>query len=169
MEEKEVLTAGQADAFLSGWEGQTEAPAPSEVPEAPETPVSDAEAPQPQPDTEQEPPAAQTGDAQHRDIGEFAATFPEVYQRAKVDKSAIPDGVWKDVAGGIPLAAAYAKNTVIQAAQAVKEAKEAARAAEERARVAQQNQRNSQRATGSMRSAGGDIKNKDPFLEGWEA
>ena len=94
------------------------------------------------------------------ELGEFAKAFPTVYERAKTDKSVIPQSVWDDVGRGFSLVAAYARYSVGQAEAATKAA------ADKADRVAQ-DQKNASRATGSMRSAGNDRKNVDPFLEGF--
>ena len=63
---------------------------------------------------------------------------------------------------GLSLVASYARWQVAQA-------KEQAAKAEHNASAAQQNQKNAARTTGSMKSAGAENKNKDPFLEGWDS
>lgn len=95
-----------------------------------------------------------------RNLEEFSKAFPEVYDKARTDTSAIPDSVWADVSGGMSLTAAYAKYAVAQAEKAAQDA-------EHKAQAAEQNQNNRQRTTGSMGTAGSDAKSKDPFLEGW--
>lgn len=85
-----------------------------------------------------------------RGIAEFAKAFPEAYGRAKADPGTIPEAVWADVRAGMSLTAAYARYAVAQTARI------------------RQDQVNAQRSTGSMRSAGSDSKNRDPFLEGWD-
>lgn len=101
------------------------------------------------------------GDARVRDdLAQFAKAFPEVYEQAKRDPKMIPESVWKEVNGGMSLTAAYSRYAVAQANETV-------RAANERAEAAKQNQKNAARSTGSMRSAGNDAKNSDPFLEGF--
>lgn len=94
------------------------------------------------------------------DLAQFAQAFPEVYEQAKSDPKALPDSVWKDVNGGMTLAAAYAR-------YAVAKANEEAKAASQRAEAAAQNRRNALRSTGSMRSAGNDTRSSDPFLDGF--
>lgn len=98
--------------------------------------------------------------AVQRNLEEFSKAFPDVYAKARIDTSAIPDSVWADVSGGMSLTAAYAKYAVAQAEKAVQDA-------EHKAQAAEQNQNNRQRTTGSLGTAGSDAKNKDPFLEGW--
>lgn len=148
--------------FLDGFDGegpQTE----EEQAQAEEQPQELSGAPeeedllvQEQPGEESPAPVQQTAREQavreqvSRGLAEFAKAFPEAYNRAKADPDAIPEAVWADVRAGMSLTAAYARYTVGQTARA------------------RQSQVNAQRATGSMRSAGSDSKNKDPFLEGWE-
>ena len=91
------------------------------------------------------------------DIAEFQKAFPD----AAKDPQSIPPEVWTEVRGGLSLVAAYAKWQVSQA-QAAREA------ARQEAAATVQNQRNTVRSTGSMRSAGNEQRNKDPFLEGWD-
>lgn len=92
------------------------------------------------------------------DIQEFQKTFPD----AAKDPKGIPKEVWDGVRSGLSLVASYAKWQVEQAkAQAAK--------AEHDAAAIQQNQKNANRSTGSMKSAGSDNKNKDPFLDGWDS
>lgn len=98
-------------------------------------------------------------DAEERrraDIAEFQKTFPE----AAREPDKIPQTVWENVRGGMSLVAAYAKFQVEQAQKAAEEAKQ-------RAAAQVQNQKNASRSTGSMKSAGEDTKEKDPFLEGF--
>lgn len=95
------------------------------------------------------------------DLRDFAKAFPNVYERAKTDKSAIPASVWEDVGRGLTLTAAYSRF-------AVKQAQDAAKAAKAQADVAVQGQKNASRSTGSMRSAGNDKKNTPAFLEGFD-
>lgn len=94
-------------------------------------------------------------------VQEFAKAFPEIYDQARKDPSVIPDSVWEAVKGGLTLTAAWAKYSVDQA-------KRATEAAMEQAQTAQQNQRNLQRSTGSMRTAGSNARNRDPFQEGFD-
>lgn len=94
-------------------------------------------------------------------LEEFAKAFPEAYDRARTDPGAIPESVWADVRAGLSLTAAYARYCVSQADQA-------AQAARHTAQDHQLQQKNAQRSTGSMRSAGGDVKNKDAFLAGFD-
>jgi hypothetical protein len=97
------------------------------------------------------------------DLREFAKAFPDIYEKAKGDPKAIPDEVWADVnSGKLSLTAAYSK-------YAVKQAKAEAEAAAKTAATAKQNEANASRSTGSMKSAGSDTVNKDPFLDGWNS
>ena len=89
------------------------------------------------------------------DLAEFEKAFPDVFKSAKSDPDAIPKSVWDDVNGGMTLTAAYAKYAVAQAREAAK--------------VAEKAQKNAQRTTGSMKSAGSDAKNTDPFLSGFNS
>lgn len=103
--------------------------------------------------------AKQTAEARRKaDIDEFMKTFPE----AAKDPKGIPKEVWDDVKQGLSLVASYAKYQVAQA-------QSQAQKAQHDASAAQQNQKNGQRSTGSMKSAGNESKNKDPFLEGWDS
>lgn len=166
--ENEALKQGpdrEAD-FLDGFDGeepqaeeeqaraeeQSQEPAQADVGVPEEEGLSVRE----QPGEESPAPGQQTAREQtvreqvSRGLAEFAKAFPEAYHRAKEDPDAIPEAVWADVRAGMSLTAAYARYTVGQTARA------------------RQSQVNAQRATGSMRSAGSDSKNKDPFLEGWD-
>lgn len=96
------------------------------------------------------------------DIANFSKAFPDVFEKAREDPKVIPQSVWDDVGNGMSLTAAYSKYAVAQA-----EAQ--ARAAKEQAETAGKNRANAQRATGSMCSAGGDVKSADPFLDGFES
>ena len=92
------------------------------------------------------------------DIAEFKQTFPD----AAKDPKTIPPQVWAEVRNGSTLVAAYGKYALAQ--------ERAARlAAEGKAAVATKNQDNAARSTGSMKSAGGEIQSRDPFLEGWDS
>ena len=98
-------------------------------------------------------------DAEERrkaDIAEFQKTFPD----AAREPNKIPQTVWDNVRSGMSLVAAYAKFQVEQAQKAAEEAKQQAAAQV-------QNQKNASRSTGSMKSAGEDTKEKDPFLDGF--
>ena len=103
--------------------------------------------------------AARTAKVQ-ADLQDFAKAFPQIYEKAKTDKTAIPQSVWEDVGRGLSLTAAYARFAVKQAETAVQTEKS-------RADVAEQGRRNAARSTGSMRSAGNDKKVTDAFLEGF--
>lgn len=103
--------------------------------------------------------AARTAKVQ-ADLQEFAKAFPQIYEKAKTDKTAIPQSVWEDVGRGLSLTAAYARF-------AVKQAETTAQTEKSRADVAEQGRRNAARSTGSMRSAGNDKKVTDAFLEGF--
>lgn len=92
------------------------------------------------------------------DIQEFQKTFPD----AAKDPKSIPQEVWNGVREGLSLVASYARWQVAQA-------KEEASKAVHNAAAAQQNQRNAERSTGSMKTAGEENRNKDPFLEGWNS
>lgn len=96
------------------------------------------------------------------DLADFARAFPEVYERAKSDPKMIPQKVWEDVNSGMSLTVAYSR-------YAMDRANEQLRAARDGARIEGENRRNAQRSTGSMRSAGSDIRSSDPFLEGFGA
>lgn len=110
-------------------------------------------------EAERQAAEAQQTDADARrraDIAEFQKAFPD----AAKEPDKIPQEVWMDVRGGMSLVTAYAKYSV-------KAARSAEKAAEMRAAAAQQNSKNAGRSTGSMKSAGGESKSKDPFLEGF--
>ena len=92
------------------------------------------------------------------DIQEFQKTFPD----AAKDPKSIPQEVWDGVRSGLSLVASYARWQVARA-------KEQAAKAEHDASAVQQNQKNAARSTGSMKSAGADNKNKDPFLDVWDS
>lgn len=92
------------------------------------------------------------------DIAEFQKTFPD----AAKEPDKIPKEVWDGVKSGLSLVAAYAKYQVEKAKA------DAAAAAKETAAV-KQNQKNAGRSTGSMKSAGEEKRNRDPFLEGWNS
>ena len=92
------------------------------------------------------------------DVQEFQKAFPD----AAKEPDKIPQSVWADVRSGMSLVTAYAK-------YAVQQAEERAKAADMAASAQQQNSRNAGRSTGSMKSAGGEKKSKDPFLEGWDS
>lgn len=95
------------------------------------------------------------------DLTNFAAAFPEVYKQAQANPKIIPQSVWDDVnSGKMSLTAAYSK-------YAIAKANEQVAAANRKADAAGQQQKNAARSTGSMKSAGNDTKNTDPFLEGW--
>lgn len=97
------------------------------------------------------------------DLAEFAKAFPEVYAKAKSDPKAIPESVWAKVnSGELSLTGAYSRYAVEQAKA------EAAQAAQQAAAQAK-NQKNAARSTGSMKSAGNDVKVSDPFLDGWNS
>lgn len=97
-----------------------------------------------------------------RDLDMFRQAYPEVYDKARGgDKSAIPQAVWDEVNRGAPLVAAYSRYLVAQAADQIK-------ATEQRAATAAKNAENAARSAGSMKSAGNDAKNTDPFLDGFD-
>lgn len=107
--------------------------------------------------------ARERGEARVKaDLAEFAQAFPQIYEQAKSDPKAIPQGVWDDVKKGMSLTAAYSRFAVAKANELVKAAQEAGAAAET-------NLRNAERSTGSLKSAGKDVKSNDPFLEGFGA
>ena len=82
------------------------------------------------------------------DLASFASAFPEVFAQAKDNPQIIPQCVWDMMRSqGLSLTAAYARYTTAQV----------------------RNQNNAVRSTGSMRSAGNDAKNTDPFLSAFEA
>lgn len=94
------------------------------------------------------------------DVAEFAKAFPDIYEKAKTDKTAIPKSVWDEVNKGLSLVAAYAR-------YAVGAASNEAKAVKVRAEATAKNQTNAGRSTGSMRSAGNDVKVTDDFLDGY--
>lgn len=96
------------------------------------------------------------------DLSDFQKAFPEIYEKAKGNPKEIPQCVWEDVNKGLSLTAAYAKFSVARA-------KEETAEAERRAAAQIQNNKNADRATGSMKSAGEETKNKDPFMAGFSA
>lgn len=92
------------------------------------------------------------------DLDMFRQAYPEVYDKARGgDKSAIPQAVWDEVNRGAPLVAAYSRYLVTQAKEK-----------EQRAETAAKNATNAARSSGSMKSAGNDAKNTDPFLDGFD-
>ena len=94
------------------------------------------------------------------DLAEFRRAFPDAYDSAKSDPKTIPQSVWDDVNRGLSLTAAYSRYAVEQARASVK-------TAQETVKTVQQAQKNAQRTTGSMKSAGNDSRNVDPFLAGF--
>lgn len=101
----------------------------------------------------------EAADARRRaDIAEFQKAFPE----AAREPGRIPQEVWADVRAGMTLVTAYSR-------YAVKEARTRAKEAEVKAEAEKQNAKNAGRSTGSMKSAGGEKKSRDPFLEGWDS
>lgn len=96
----------------------------------------------------------------NRDLVEFQRAFPDAYDNAKKDPKSIPDSVWAEVKNGLSLTAAYSRYAVEQARASVK-------TAQETVKTVQQTQKNAQRSTGSMKSAGNDSRNVDPFLAGF--
>ena len=97
------------------------------------------------------------------DLADFAKAFPDVYDKAKSDPKVIPQSVWDEVnSGAQTLTAAYSRYAVAEAQRAVQEA-------DRRAAASAQNVKNAGRATGSMSSAGNDMKISDAFLEGWNS
>lgn len=95
------------------------------------------------------------------ELAEFAKAFPDAYNKAASDPKSIPQSVYDAWKGGtLSLTAAYAQH-MVSAAQA--EAKQA----EQRAATEVKNVKNASRSSGSMKSAGSDVKNTDPFLRGF--
>lgn len=94
------------------------------------------------------------------DLELFGKLYPDVYEQAKRDSSAIPKSVWDEVHAGESLAVAYKKYADMQAVEAMKQM-------QVRVAAAEQSAKNTGRSTGSMKSAGNDTKNTDAFLEGW--
>ena len=95
-----------------------------------------------------------------RELAEFQRAFPDAYDNARKDPKSIPQSVWAEVNNGLSLTAAYSRYAVQQARESVK-------TAQETVKTVQQTQKNAQRSTGSMKSAGNDAKNTDPFLAGF--
>lgn len=92
------------------------------------------------------------------DLDMFRQAYPDVYDKARGgDQSAIPQSVWDEVNRGAPLVAAYSRYLVTQAKEK-----------EQRAETAAKNATNAARSSGSMKSAGNDAKNTDPFLDGFD-
>lgn len=91
------------------------------------------------------------------DVAEFAKAFPDVFAKAKDDPNVIAQRVWEDVKAGMSLSAAYSRYAVAEAEAKAQEAQTTAK-----------NAANAARATGSLRSAGRDGKNADPFLDGFD-
>jgi len=87
------------------------------------------------------------------DLEGFRAAFPNEYQNALKDPNFLPKSVWDEVKKGIPLSTAYAKHELANARKA--------NAAQEQGR------RNAERSTGSMRTAGAENTESDPFLKDW--
>lgn len=98
----------------------------------------------------------------NRDLVEFQRAFPDAYDNAKKDPKSIPDSVWAEVKNGLSLTAAYSRYAVEQARASVK-------TAQETVKTVQQAHKNAQRSTGSMKSAGNDSRNIDPFLAGFDS
>lgn len=94
------------------------------------------------------------------DLELFGKLYPDVYEQAKGNPSAIPKSVWDEVHAGESLAVAYKKYADMQAVEAMKQM-------QVRVAAAEQSAKNTGRSTGSMKSAGNDTKNTDAFLEGW--
>lgn len=117
-------------------------------------------------EAEQKEEAAAKSQAQAKiqaDLAEFKRNFPDVYEKAMKDPKAIPEAVWADVnSGKLSLTGAYSR-WAVQQANAAKQAAEAA------AKIDQKNSENAARSTGSMKSAGADTANKDPFMEGFNS
>lgn len=97
------------------------------------------------------------------DLAEFAKAFPDVFKQAESDPKAIPESVWAQVnSGALSLTAAYSR-------YAVEQAQASAAAARDAAATKAKNDKNAARSTGSMKSAGNDVKTNDPFLDGWNS
>lgn len=161
---KQTQTAEQSDLFLDGLEDPPataeQTPAAQEA-QSDETPAGDGGAA----DTDMneigaEPapvaPAARSQQVQEADIqadlASFAAAFPEGFAQARDNPQIIPQCVWDMMQNqGLSLTAAYARYTTAQIGNTAG------------------NQSNAARSTGSMRSAGSDAKNSDPFLSAFEA
>lgn len=95
------------------------------------------------------------------ELAEFAKAFPDAYNKAASDPKSIPQSVYDAWKGGeVSLTAAYAQY-IVGAARAEAEQ------AEKRAATEVQNVKNATRSSGSMKSAGSDVKNTDPFLRGF--
>ena len=160
----QTQTAAQSDLFLDGLEepaaAAEQAPAAQEA-QSGETPAGDGGAVDAGTDkggAEPAPvaPAARPQQVQeadiHADLASFAAAFPEVFAQARIDPQVIPRCVWDMMHDqGLSLTAAYARYTTAQVGNTAG------------------NQSNAARSTGSMRSAGSDAKNSDPFLSAFEA
>ena len=108
---------------------------------------------------EQAEKAKSEADARRKaDIAEFQKAFPD----AAKEPDKIPKEVWAGVRSGLSLVTSYAKYQV-------EKAKADASAAAKETEAVKQNQKNANRSTGSMKSAGEERKNRDPFLEGWNS
>ena len=107
---------------------------------------------------EAEAERSRKNDQIRNDLDMFRQAYPDVYDKARGgDQSAIPQSVWDEVNRGAPLVAAYSRYLVTQAKEK-----------EQRAETAAKNAANAARSSGSMKSAGNDAKNTDPFLDGFD-
>ena len=148
----------RTEAFKAGGMSEAEAKRSVEL-EDRETAVAAAEAAQ----KEKADAEAESKAKINADLAEFAKAFPDVYKQAEKDPKVIPESVWAKVnSGELTLTAAYSR-------YAVEQAKAEAAAAKQAAAVEAKNAKNAARSTGSMKSAGNDVKNTDAFLEGWNS
>ena len=122
-----------------------------------EAAVSAAEAKQQE--AEQEKNA--TDERVRNDLDLFGKLYPDIFEQVKRDRTVIPKEVWDEAYNGGSLVVAYKKYADAQAA--AEKAQILARVA-----AAEQGAKNAARSTGSMKSAGNDTKNTDPFLSDWD-
>lgn len=156
-ETNDMTQTPQSDDFLIGWDDVPEEDAPEEAgaDEAPET-TGETE-PESVPLEETAPPMPPDDLRMRSDILEFARSFPE----AAANPAAIPPEIWAEVGRGRSLTAAYAQ-------WAVRQERARTTAAQNRSATLERFRHNASRSTGSMRTAGGGSRRKDPFLEGWD-
>lgn len=95
------------------------------------------------------------------DLELFGKLYPNIYEQAKSNPAVIPKSVWDEVNGGESLPVAYKKYADAKA----EEEKQQMLA---QVAAVKQGAKNAVRSTGSMKSAGNDTKNTDPFLDGWD-
>jgi hypothetical protein len=95
------------------------------------------------------------------DLELFGKLYPDIFEQVKRDRTVIPKEVWDEAYNGGSLVVAYKKYADAQAA--AEKAQILARVA-----AAEQGAKNAARSTGSMKSAGNDTKNTDPFLSDWD-